>query len=209
MKRFGTALILILVVMQGAKAQTTIALPQVSDIGFCKPYTWLFGGWVAPPRIPLLGDINGDGYADFLYASPQDKSIDVSLNGKGWKPLRGQRLISDLPQKIRAMCLGHFGGKTLDLAILGKEGELCKALSTQNGEFPASTSLGTVNGLAGKVWLLAGKVASSNLDDILVVDSTGRAQVFDAAGAKLRDYALHLPVTDAAEGDVLGDGRAD
>ncbi|HZT43383.1 MAG TPA: FG-GAP-like repeat-containing protein [Chthonomonadaceae bacterium] len=202
-------LLFMVVVLQGAKAQTNITLPQVSDIGFCKPYTWLFGGWVAPPRIPLLGDINGDGYADFLYASPQDKSIDVSLNGKGWKPLRGQRLISGLPQEIRAMCLGHFGGKTLDLAVLGKEGELRKALSTQSGEFPASTPLCIVNGLAGKVWLLAGKVASAGLDDILVVDSAGRAQVFDAAGAKAREYALHLPVVDAAAGDVDGDGKVE
>src|SRR5689334_982300 len=86
--------------------------------GLCKPYTWLFGSWTAPPRIPLLADISGDGYADFLYASPGGKSIDISLNGKGLKPLRGKRLVSNLPEEIRAVCSGHFGGKTCDLAVL-------------------------------------------------------------------------------------------
>ncbi len=206
MKGILIALALLVTLASGAAAQSN-STPQVSDIGFCKPYTWLFGGWVAPPRIPLLGDINADGYADFLYASPQDKSIDVSLNGKGWKPLRGRRLISNLPQEIQAMCLGHFGGKTLDLAVLGKEGELRKALSTQSGEFAESTSLGTVDGQRGKVWLFAGKVVSTRLDDLLVVDAAGRVQVFDAAGVKRQEYALDTPVVDAAAGDVDGDGR--
>jgi len=74
------------------------------------------------PRIPLLGDINGDGYADFLYASPQDKSIDVSLNGEAGSRF-GQSLISGLPQEIRAMCLGHFGGKTLDWPYWAKRAD--------------------------------------------------------------------------------------
>src|SRR5512135_1119454 len=93
--------------MLRSRSAPVVPTLKPADIGFCKPYTWLFGGWVAPPRIPCLGDINGDGYADFLYASPQDKSIDVALNGKRWKPLRGQRLLSNLPQEIRAFCAGH------------------------------------------------------------------------------------------------------
>jgi hypothetical protein len=208
MKVLHITLFLLLAVVLGTQ-EPAVAATQTDDIGFCKPYTWLFGGWVAPPRIPLLGDINGDGYADFLYASPQDKSIDVSLNGKGWKPLRGRRLLSNLPQTIRALCLGHFGGQTLDLAVLGARGDLRKALSVRNGEFPATTPLGTVSGLTNKkVWLLAGKVVSAGLDDLMVVEATGRVQVFDAAGKKLKEYALGTPIIDAAAGDVDGDGKA-
>src|ERR1051326_1658195 len=144
MKVSHLALIVLLTIALGAQKPVSAAI-QPDNIGFCKPYIWLFGGWVASPRIPLLGDINGDGYADFLYASPQDKSVDVSLNGRGWKPLRGKRLVSNLPQEIRAMCLGHFGGKTLDIAVLGTEGGLLKALSTEGGEFPIVTPLGTVD----------------------------------------------------------------
>jgi FG-GAP-like repeat len=208
MKRFYFVLLLLLGVL-GTKEPGRAALPPVQDIGFCKPYTWLSGGWVAPPRIPLLGDVNGDGYADFLYASPQDKSIDVSINGRGWKPLRGQRLLSDLPQTIQAMCLGHFGGKGLDLVVLGSAGGLRKAHSTQNGEFSTSTPLCMVNGLTGKAWLLAGRVVSATLDDVLVVDSNGRVQVFDAEGALLKRYSLGMPVSDAAAGDIDGDGKAE
>ncbi len=181
----------------------------MNDIGFCKPYTWLSGSWVASPRVPLLGDINGDGYADFLYASPQDKSIDVSLNGRGWKPLRGQLLLSGLPQAIQAMCLGHFGGKALDLVVLSKEGSLRMAHGIQTGEFSISTPLCTVTDLAGKVWLLAGKIASSAFDDVLVVEANGRVQVFDADGRLLKKYDIELPVADAAVGDIDGDGKVE
>src|SRR5258708_7958757 len=133
MKVSRVALVLLSAVVPAAQGRAAPA-PQGEGIGVCKPYTWLFGGWVAPKRIPLLGDINGDGYADFLYASPQDRSIDVSLNGRGWKPLRGQRLLSGLPQEIRAICLGHFGGKTLDLAALGTGGGVRPAPDTPQRE---------------------------------------------------------------------------
>src|SRR5689334_9711094 len=160
MRRSLVTFALILLAVIAACEQRATAAPANADIGFCKPYTWLFGGWVAPPRIPLLGDINGDGYVDFLYASPQDKSIDVSLNGRGWKPVRGRRLVSDLPEEIRAISVGHLGGKTLDLAILGKDGGLLKAVSDEQGTYHLSSTLCKVNTATGKVWLLAGKIFS-------------------------------------------------
>src|ERR1700722_1885918 len=100
---------------QAPKPQVPVQrqLPHVDDIGFCKPYTWLSGGWVGAPRMPLLGDVNGDGYADLIDASPSEKIVDISLNGKGWKPMRGNRLISGLPEEIRSMCFAHLGGQTL------------------------------------------------------------------------------------------------
>ena len=107
------------------------------------------------------------------------------------------------------MCLAHFGGKALDLMVLGSEGEIRKAHSAQNGEFSASTPLCTVKGLSGKVWLLAGKSASAVRDDVLVVDSKGSVQVFDAEGALRKRYSLGLPVTDAAAGDIDGDGKVE
>src|SRR5579871_1596469 len=147
-------LLAVLATISSAKA----APPPVADIGFCKPYTWLSGGWVAPPRIPLLGDVNGDGYADFLYASPQDKSIDVSLNGLGWKPLRGKRLLSNLPQPIQAMCLGRCGGKGLDLIVLCKGGGPLKGRSSGTGDFSTPTTPSTVNGMTDRTWLRASRV---------------------------------------------------
>ncbi len=183
-------------------------LPHVDEIGFCKPYNWLFGGWVAPPRIPLLCDLNGDGYADFVYATPLDKSIDVSLIGKGWKPVRGTRLISGLPEDIRAICAGHFGGKWLDFVVLGSNGGLQKALSMGDRAYVTST-VGTITTAAGRAWIFGGTVVSKNNDDIVVVDSVGHVQVVNAEGAKLADYKLGVPVTDAAAGDIIGGKKLD
>ena len=218
---------LLLLANVGIARPTGASLPSAKDIGFCKPYRWLFGGWVAPPRVPLLGDINGDGYADFLYALPQDKSIDVSLNGRGMKPVRGKRLLSNLPQTIASLCLGRFGGKTRDLMILGTDGGLFRACSGEGGAFSTAASVGTVSGITGKAWLLAGKFDAGKsdpskldankdhpgksdtgeLDAVLVVDAAGNAQAFDADGALLHRYALGTPITDAAAGDIDRNGQ--
>lgn len=206
MKPLCAALALLLLAIPKPHGRAdTVTLP-VDDIGFCKPYAWLFGGWVAPPRIPLLGDVNGDGYADFLYASPGDKSIDVSLNGKGWKPLRRKRLLSGLPQEIEAMCLAHLGGKGLDIAVLGKQGGLVKALSGPNAEFSAPVPLCTLENAPGRRWLLVGKRAAGGADSLLVVTAGGQLQVVDASGNVTGRFDLDTPIVDAAAGDVDGDG---
>ncbi|HEV2474303.1 MAG TPA: hypothetical protein VGS41_16620, partial [Chthonomonadales bacterium] len=193
-------------IASAARAQPPAAQP--SDIGFCKPYNWLFGGWVAPPRIPCVGDINGDGFADFLYASPKDRAIDVSLNGKGWKPLHGQRLLSNLPQEIRAICLGRFGGDGLDLAILGRQGGLYRSINNGRGSFSAPTLLTSVSLSSGKVWLLEGPGGSHSTDDLIVVQSTGRVAVFGADGRPVHSYNLGGGISDAAAGDIDGSGKA-
>jgi hypothetical protein len=203
---FASAVLCGTLLMGAGTPQTPPKLPHVDDIGFCKPYTWLWGGWVAAPRLPLLGDINGDGYADFIYATPGEKIVDVSLNGKGWKPMRGQRLVSGLPEEIRSLCFAHLGGTALDIAVLGANGGLQIAKSVQSGQYPTNTRLGAVSGISGKAWIFAGKVVSKKLDDLIVVDSVGHVQVLDASGAKREAYSLGVPVTNAAAGDVTGDG---
>lgn len=214
MKQLCVALSLVLVIlMHQAPAapgrQIATVAQHVDDIGFCKPYTWLSGGWVAAPRMPLLGDVNGDGYADFIDATPHDRIVDLSLNGKGWKPLRGQRLISELPEEISSICCGHFGGKTLDIAVLGAEGGIQRAISTPSGEYPEVSRLCKLVGVAKRAWILAGKVASKTQDDLIVVDSAGHVQVVDAAGSIVRDYSLGINVTNAVSADVYGDGKAE
>jgi hypothetical protein len=181
-----------------------------AQVGFCKPYLWLYGGWVASPRMPLLADINSDGYADFVYASSQDKLIDVSLNGKGWKAQRGQSLFVDLPEEIQALCAGHFGGKLIDLAVLGVHGELTLLLSTDKGEYPKAISLGRVQKWTAPAWILAGKVVSNHADDLVVVDATGQVLLLDSSsGRRLRQYHLEKSVVAAALDDFDGDRQAE
>ncbi|MBI2297485.1 MAG: VCBS repeat-containing protein [Armatimonadetes bacterium] len=194
---------------RAADTPPTPFAPPTAEQGFAKPYLWLYGGWVAPPRTPLLADVNGDGYADFVYATPNERLIDVSLNGRGWKPMRGKRLLSDLPEAICSMCGGRLGGKTCDLAVLGARGGLLKALSDDKGHYPQTTSLATLPELAGRAWLFAGKVVSSDLDDLIVVDSEGRVVVLDAAGKVFGRGELRTPVAAAAAGDLDGDGKTE
>ena len=201
MKVSPAVLIWLLAVAPGASGVAGAAAqpaprPMADDIGFCKPYSWLFGGWVAPPRMPLVGDVNGDGYADFIYASPKERIVDVSLNGRGWKPMRGERLVSNLPQAIAAMCLGHFGGKGLDIAVLGDKGRLAKALNDGSGKFSAPKSAAEVTGARPPSWLVTVHLDPRKVaDDIAVVTRDGRVRVYDcASGALASEFRVAAPV---------------
>ena len=185
------------------------ASTSAERFGFCKSYTWLFGSWVAPPRLPLLADVNGDGYADFLYASPNEKLIDVSFNGHGLKPLRGQRFLQYLPQPILSMCkIQHFG-KPATVFILGIDGALTRARADENGDYTA-TSLGSLAGVKGKRWLLAGRLISTDRDDLAVVSPNGGVCLVDSqTGKSICQFKLSGGAVAAVAGDIDGDGRAE
>jgi hypothetical protein len=191
---------------------------QVSA-GFCKPYTWLFGGWVAPPRIPHLADMNGDGFADFLYATPDDKILDVSLNGEGWKPLRGERLLSDLPERIAAMTSGRFiaagrdqlrdgPGGAVDLALLGAEGGVWIAQGTGDGKVKAPHRIASVSGPGRRAWLLRVPHRGGQ-DRLAVVRESGDVDVLEPNGQSAASFRAVPRIVGAACGDVDGDGTAE
>lgn len=213
----------------------TFSASSQSKVGFAKPYTWLFGDWVTVPRIPMVGDINGDGYADFLYASAGATSIDCALNGQGWKPLRGATPIFGLPQGIVAACVGHFGGKGMDIAVLGDKGRLSKILNGGSGVFTSegrgrrfsrrrpdsgNVSRGGPGAFApaervayiadvkGKVWLLAVKADTTKATaDIAVITAEGRVRIYDVVSGKLlSDLRISSGIKTIAAGDMNGDG---
>lgn len=202
--------------------------PFEDRLGFCKPYTWLFGDSVAPPRVLMVGDVNGDGFADFLSTSPSGKFIDISLNGRGLKPLRNTRLVSDLPQTVVSQCVGHFGGKParqggVDIALLGDKGRLSIAHNDGTGKFGEMTRLTHLTDTDGPVWLFPvslqgidgvlvtlanpeGNLDDWKLDHLAVVNASGRVRLIDTgSGRILRDQILPGPILDVAAGRIFGD----
>ncbi len=195
-----------LVVIFASVVVSADAAPQNGPFGLCKPYTWLFGGWVAPPRMPLIADMNGDGFADFLYATPDAKLVDISLNGKGWKPMRGERLLSDVPDRIAAMAQGRFIGDSADLAILGAGGGLWIARGTGDGKVQAPQSATNLEAASGPTWLL--RVRHRRGHDLLaVVRDTGEVTVLEPNGKTVAAFRTGKRVGGAASGDVDGDGE--
>ncbi len=184
----------------GSISSAASPVAKVDAVGFCKPYTWLFGGWTAAPRIPLLADVNGDGYADFLYATPQEKIIDVSLNGHGLKPVRGQRLISDLPEVIEGYCTGRFKGTAQDIAVLGAKGAVTLAVNNGKGEFSNVHTIAHVDGISNPAWIGSGHVSSPDHDDIIVSGSNGHIETFGSDGKKNLDFTLNANVEEAVIG---------
>jgi hypothetical protein len=107
-------------------ALISLAAVQLSKVA--PPISWALN-FVSPPGIPLVGDINNDGYADMICVYPQgDCSINVSINVEGMKP--GQPYQSNanwgkdcqgaisgqFDDQPGADVVGLFGGQTLRLA---------------------------------------------------------------------------------------------
>lgn len=85
--------------------------------------------FASPPRIPLLGDVDADGYADLVCVFPPgDSIVDVSLNQRGQKagtPFQGltqwgkdcqAAVIGEFDSKPGADVAGLFDGQTIRLA---------------------------------------------------------------------------------------------
>lgn len=85
--------------------------------------------FAAPPRIPLLGDVDADGYADLICVyAPGNSIIDVSLNQKGQKagrPFQGLNpwgkdcqaaAAGEVDEQPGADVVGIFGGDSVRLA---------------------------------------------------------------------------------------------
>lgn len=67
--------------------------------------------FAAPPRIPLVGDVNADGLADLLCVYPEgDCIIDVSLNVEGQKPSFGFQARTGWGKNCQAAVSGDFDG---------------------------------------------------------------------------------------------------
>jgi hypothetical protein len=67
--------------------------------------------FAAPPRIPLVGDVDADGFADLICVYPPgDSIIDVSPNVGGMKTGRGYQALVRWGQNCQAAVAGEFDG---------------------------------------------------------------------------------------------------
>ncbi len=102
--------------------------------GFAPPRAWALG-FGDSPRIPLVGDVDGDGCADLIAVYPKgDCIIDVNLTREGAKSSGGFQAITqwgkdcqaaaagDLEGTKKADVVGIFEGKVLRLAGGFKDG---------------------------------------------------------------------------------------
>src|SRR5687768_3592329 len=65
--------------------------------------------FAAPPRIPLLGDVDADGYADLICVhAPGGSIIDVSLNQKGQKAGRPFQALNPWGKDCQAAATGEI-----------------------------------------------------------------------------------------------------
>jgi hypothetical protein len=114
----------------------TSLLLTLSAPAFLPPQPWALN-FAAPPRIPMVGDVNADGFADLIVVYPPGGSIvDLSLNVAGQKagrPFQGLNpwgrdcqaaAVGEMDDAPGADVVGIFGGKSIRIAGGFKDGKL-------------------------------------------------------------------------------------
>src|SRR5579862_8195876 len=102
-----------------------------SLVGFAPPRPWALG-FADAPRIPLVGDVDGDGRADLIAVYPQgDCIIDVNLTREGAKSSGGFHAITNWGKDCQAATAGDIEGthKTDVVGLFGKKLRLAGAFA--------------------------------------------------------------------------------
>lgn len=103
---------------------------------FTEPEPWALG-FAAPPRIPFVGDVNGDGYDDMIVVYPTGKAIiDVSLSQKGMKAGIPFQALNPWGTDCQGAAVGEFDGqKGADVIGLFDNNQLRLAGSFEKGKY--------------------------------------------------------------------------
>jgi hypothetical protein len=86
---------------------------------YCPPQPWA-NGFGAEPRIPIVADVNGDGFADLVAVYPPGEAVvDVALSVEGQKCGRPFQALPKWRAGVQSVVAGEFDGQPgADLAGL-------------------------------------------------------------------------------------------
>ncbi|HIE51372.1 MAG TPA: hypothetical protein EYP85_06400 [Armatimonadetes bacterium] len=151
-----------------------LCFPTRADLQVTPGFTWAhyFG---APPRHPLVGDANGDGFGDLLCVYPRgDCIIDVALNGQGEKCLYHVQGLRRFGRDCLAAGVGELAG-TLGADVVGlfPNGELRVAHSFAGGKFAGHEVWLRLPSVPPKPRLAVGDFDGDGRDDVALAGSHG------------------------------------
>lgn len=176
------------------------------------PQLWSFG-FAAPPRIPLVGDANGDGFADLLCVYPPGASIvDIQPNVDGLKTGFGRQARTSFGADcLAATTIDADGDGHVEVVGVFPNGEILSAGSMAEGVFSVQELLAKLpepitDPIIGEAETIEGRAGF-----FVVSKSTGNGfgvRTFRGGGASVRrlEFPAHINWIAQREIDATRDG---
>lgn len=191
---------------------TAVLVSLLSPPLLSPPQLWSFG-FAAPPRIPLVGDANGDGYADLLCVYPPGPSIvDIQPNVQGLKTGFGKQARTSFGSNcLAAATIDANGDGRVEVVGVFPNGEILSASAMSEEVFAEQDILAKLPEPIGDPILGQAETIEGRAGFFVASKSTGKGfgvRAFRGGGASVRrlDFPPHINWLAQREIDPMREG---
>ncbi|MBI3721829.1 MAG: VCBS repeat-containing protein, partial [Fimbriimonas ginsengisoli] len=194
-----------------------IASAPKSTVHLTPGFIWAMG-FGEEPRIPLIGDVDGDGFADLLAVYPSTGTVYLLRNERGEKLIQNELSVANLGKNCLAAAIGHFSaraGSPTEIVGVQADGSVRVAYDFRTDRYRTHTIAAKLPKFDSRASLAVGDFNGDGYDDVAIVGTEHQLLLLwnegkpDAPSFVVQTRWISPSPDQLAAGDFDGDGRAE